>query len=86
MRRGDQPVIVPAEVENQHCPAAADFHGIRGRVTVPHIHQIAPIRLLDRLAPNVQVTGCRGMLLSRCQKRFFNPWEILRLGRRTPEV
>jgi hypothetical protein len=53
---------------------------------VPHIHQIAPIRLLDRLAPNVQVTGCRGMLLSRCQKRFFNPWEILRLGRRTPEV
>ena len=73
MRRCNQPVVVPAEVENQHRPPAANFHGIRVRITPPHVHQIAPRRGLDRLAPNVQVAGRRGMRPPRRhEERFFD--------------
>ena len=73
MRGGNQPVVVPAEVKNQHRPPAANFHGVRVRITPPHVHQIAPHRGLDRLVPNVQVAGRRGMRPARRhEKRFFD--------------
>jgi hypothetical protein len=73
MRRRNQPVIVPADVENQHRAPAADFYGVRIGISPPHFHQVAPHCRLDRLAPNVQVTGRRRMCPPcRHEERFFN--------------
>ena len=73
MRRRYQAVIIPADIENQHRPSAADFYGVRVRVALPHVHQVAPSRLFDRLAPSVQVTGRRRVFPPRRnEKRFFN--------------
>jgi hypothetical protein len=73
MHRCNQPVIIPADVEHQHRSPAADFHGVRVGICLPHVHQVAPRSRLDRLAPNVQVTSRRGMSPPlRHEKRFFN--------------
>ena len=73
MRRRNQAVIIPANVENQHRPPAADFYGVRVRVAMPHVHQIAPHRRFDCLAPNVQMASRWRMFPPlRQEKRFFD--------------